>query len=73
MIIFHTSIICFPQSTIVTPLVLTLEMCCMWNIIPLNHIIVEHCAGYLWDWVNHSENYRKPEDHTVHTNRIEGK
>ena len=28
--------------------------------------------GYYWDWVNHSENFRKPTDHTVHTNTIEG-
>ena len=25
-----------------------------------------------WDFVNHSENFRKPEDNSVHTNTIEG-
>ena len=29
-------------------------------------------SGYFWDFVNHSENFRKPEDHSVHTNTIEG-
>ena len=28
--------------------------------------------GYTWAWVNHSKNFRKPEDHTVHTNTVEG-
>ena len=27
---------------------------------------------YHWDFVNHSENFRKPEDHSVHTNTIKG-
>ena len=25
-----------------------------------------------WDFINHSENFRKPEDDSVHTNTIEG-
>jgi len=29
--------------------------------------------GFSWDYVNHSEHFRKPEDHSVHTNTIEGK
>ena len=28
--------------------------------------------GYQWDSVNHSENFVKPGDSTVHTNSIEG-
>ena len=28
--------------------------------------------GFLWDFVNHSENVVKPGDRTVHTNHIEG-
>ena len=28
--------------------------------------------GFLWDFVNHSENVVKPGDRTVHTNRIKG-
>ena len=30
-------------------------------------------SGYFWDFVNHSENFRKPEDHSVHTNTIQYK
>ena len=29
-------------------------------------------SGFFWDCVNHSDNFRKPEDHSVHTNIIEG-
>ena len=29
-------------------------------------------SWYHWDFVNHSENLRKPEDHSVHTNTIKG-
>ena len=29
-------------------------------------------SGFFWDFVNHSEKFRKPEDHSVHTNTIEG-
>ena len=29
--------------------------------------------GYSWDWVNHSQNFVKPGQSDVHTNRIEGK
>ena len=29
-------------------------------------------SWYHWDFVNHSENFRKPEDHSVYTNTIKG-
>ena len=35
-------------------------------------IFIIEISGYFWDFVNHSENFRKPEDHSVHTNTIEG-
>ena len=28
--------------------------------------------GFLWDWVNHKENFVKPGHPDVHTNTIEG-
>ena len=33
---------------------------------------VMYIIGYSWDWVNHSENFRRPDDHSIHTNTIEG-
>lgn len=35
-------------------------------------LFIIEISGYFWDFVNHSENFRKPEDHSVHTNTIEG-
>ena len=29
-------------------------------------------VDYNWDWVNHSENFTKPGNSSVHTNTIEG-
>ena len=34
-------------------------------------LFIIEISGYFWDFVNHSENFRKPEDHSVHTNTIE--
>ena len=36
-------------------------------------LFIIEISGYFWDFVNHSENFRKPEDHSVHTNTIQYK
>ena len=35
-------------------------------------LFIIEISGYFLDFVNHSEKFRKPEDHSVHTNTIEG-
>ena len=45
------------------------RLCCFCTL--YNDINVD-ISWYHWDFVNHSENLRKPEDHSVHTNTIKG-